>query len=180
NEIMHSLCDLAMSNMRLNAAVRDAWGPPSSGLEPQTKTPPPSSPNKAPKRPHSTPKPHAESCYKGTVKIYTPLKTHMVDQSLQHSLHSIHPLSHPNKSRTVHIPLDPFREHGGFQLKTDTELEELIQTQAQLHHMPTHTAEDNERQCKTAWKLKIKGVPPNDYKKEDQVYAPELGEDTYI
>ncbi|KAL7869519.1 hypothetical protein AOLI_G00135070 [Acnodon oligacanthus] len=245
-------CDLAMSNMRLNAAVRDAWGPPSSGLEPQTRTSPPSSPNKAPKRPHSTPKSHAESCYKGTVKIYTPLRTHMVDQSFQHSLHSIHvrstipsqmlvrpqtrlgihePLSHPkpksrlpqtacgvrkvgaftttaeedvhspqkmfmriivknpgrhvdfdlpNKSRTVHIPLDPFREHGGFQLKTDTELEELIQTQAQLHHMPTHTTEDNERQCKTAWKLKIKGMPPNDYTKEEQVYAPELGKDTYI
>ena len=86
----------------------------------------------------------------------------------------------PSKPRTVHIPLDPFRERGGFQLKTDTELEELIQAQAQLNHMPTYTAEDNERQRKTAWKLKIKGVPPNGYTKEDQVYAPELGEDTYV
>ncbi|XP_036427711.1 CMT1A duplicated region transcript 1 protein [Colossoma macropomum] len=245
-------CDLAMSNMRLNAAVRDAWGPSPTGLEPQTRTSPSPPPPKAPKRPHSTPKPRTESCYKGTVKIYTPLRTHTVDLHLQPSLHSrnvyssippptlvqpqtglgIHePLSHPkpksrqpqtacgvrkvgaftttaeedvqspqkmfmrsivkhpgrhvdfdlpSKPRRAHIPLDPFRERGGFQLKTDTELEELIQAQAQLHHMPTHTAEDNERQRKTAWKLKIKGVPPYDYTKEDQVYAPELGEDTYI
>lgn len=253
-KVQHS-CDLASSNMELNAAVRDAWGPPPSDQahDLQTKpSPPPPPPPEHPKRPQSTLRPSEESCFKGTVKIYTPLRTHRVDLNLQHSLHSrnirssiptptlIQPqtalgfhkppsdlkskarrsqsasglrkvgtltttaeedvqspqkmfmrsiIKHPGhqvnfemprKPRMAHVPPDPYRDHGGFQLKTDTELEEFAQTQAQLHHTRTHTSEDQERRRKTAWKLKIKGLLPNDYTKQDQVYAPELGEDTYI
>ncbi|XP_066518720.1 F-box and WD repeat domain containing protein 10B [Hoplias malabaricus] len=198
-------CDLATTNMMLNVAVRDAWGlPPHDHVEePQTKTSPPL---KAPKRPHSAPKLSTQSCFKGTVTIYTPLTTRVLDMNIQHSLHSgridsptlilpqtglssHEPLPHPKlkssqkmlmrsmikqpgghvdsemprKPKTVHFPLDPFRERGGFQLKTDTELEEFIH--AQLLHTPTHTTAEKEQQRKTAGKLKIKGVPVNNCKR---------------
>uniref|UniRef100_A0A4W4FA76 Uncharacterized protein n=1 Tax=Electrophorus electricus TaxID=8005 RepID=A0A4W4FA76_ELEEL len=71
----------------------------------------------------------------------------------------------PTKTRNT---LDPFRERGGFQLRTDTEVEEL--TQAQLR----------ERRHGTAWKMKIRSVSAHDYTKEEQVYAPELGGHTYV
>ncbi|XP_072523464.1 F-box and WD repeat domain containing protein 10B [Salminus brasiliensis] len=245
---LHS-CDLATSNMNLNAAVRDAWGPPSSDpvKEPSPSPPPP--PSKTHTRPHSAPRVSTQSSFRGTVKIYTPLRTHPVDLNLRHSLHSKdvcssipsptlirpqtgreplsqsepkpkrcqtacgarkvnaftttaennvqnlqrmfmrsavkHPGRHvgfemPDSPRKAHIPLDPFRKHGNFQLKTDSELQELVQSQAELHPTPAHTLQDKEKQRKKAWKLKIKGVPPSDYTKEDQVYAPELGKDTYI
>uniref|UniRef100_A0A3B1JC25 F-box and WD repeat domain containing 10 n=1 Tax=Astyanax mexicanus TaxID=7994 RepID=A0A3B1JC25_ASTMX len=251
-------CDLATSNMNLNAAVRDCWGPPASDpvMEIQTKTPPPPPPPLPPAkthhRPHSAPKPSNQTSFKGTVKIYTTLRTHPLDLKLRHSLHSRevqsnipsptlirpqtvhepklkpkpkpkrpqtvcgtrtvssftttaeedvqnihkvfmrsavkHPGRHvdfemPGNPRKSHIPLDPFRKHTNFQLKTDSELQELLQSQCtELHHTQNHTHTQNhkEKQRRTAWKLKIKGLPPNDYMKQGQVYAPELGEDIYI
>ncbi|XP_022525009.2 F-box and WD repeat domain containing protein 10B isoform X1 [Astyanax mexicanus] len=249
-------CDLATSNMNLNAAVRDCWGPPASDpvMEIQTKTPPPPPPPLPPAkthhRPHSAPKPSNQTSFKGTVKIYTTLRTHPLDLKLRHSLHSRevqsnipsptlirpqtvhkpklkpkpkrpqtvcgartvssftttaeedvqnvhkvfmrsavkHPGRHvdfemPGNPRKSYIPLDPFRKHTNFQLKTDSELQELLQSHCtELHHTQNHTHTQNhkEKQRRTAWKLKIKGLPPNDYMKQGQVYAPELGEDIYI
>ncbi|XP_026771329.3 F-box and WD repeat domain containing protein 10B [Pangasianodon hypophthalmus] len=209
--------DLATSNMELNAAVRDAWGPPPT----RASSPPPAL--KPSKRPHSAPKP---SSFKGMLKIYTPLKTHTLDLNLQHSLHPSIPspaliqtfpksrrpqtacgvrqignstnttntaqgdiqcsgntftrseLKHvghhvdfeiPRKSRQSQNPLDPFRESGGFQLRTDTQLEEYKQAQMQVNTY-TLPKEEKKRQCRTSWKLKIKVAP---------IKALELGEETF-
>ncbi|XP_053541267.1 F-box and WD repeat domain containing protein 10B isoform X2 [Ictalurus punctatus] len=175
--------DLATSNMELNATVQDAWGLPptrAASLPPALK---------ASKRPHSAPK---QSSFKAMFKIYTPLKAHMLDLNLQHSLHSSIPspaliqtvpksrrpqmacsvgkvrnsittittekdiqssgntfmrselkhmgshvyLKSPGKSRQSQNPLDPFRESGGFQLRTDTQLEEYMQAQMQGNTSP--------------------------------------------
>ncbi|XP_076855478.1 F-box and WD repeat domain containing protein 10B [Brachyhypopomus gauderio] len=235
-------CDLASSNMKLNAGVRDAWGPlppdpnkqqQSGGSHPPPPHPlhpSPPLPCKTPKRPHSAPG-LSQSSFKGMVKIYTPLRTHTVNLHLRDSLHSgqirssipspmlVQPRSgrgiyeqpsYPERQQSVsrarrvgalttvgevdvrlarpefrrsagkppgrrvdmetsdikpmkaHNPLDPFREHGGFQLKTDTEVEEFIQAQSDLHRPTTH-AKVTEKQCRTAWKLKIRGVSARGY-----------------
>lgn len=186
--------DPATSNMELNAAVRDAWGPPPN-REP---APPPAS--KASKRPHSARKP---SSFQGMLKIYTPLKPH----TLQHSPHSSVPtLTFPKSRRTKtackvnklttakintaaqedtqspgntlprselkregrHVefelraqsrpsqsPLDPFRESGGFQLRTDTQMEEYKQAQTQAN---SYTFSETCRPYRTSWKPKVAPV----------------------
>ncbi|MCI4384555.1 hypothetical protein PGIGA_G00040030 [Pangasianodon gigas] len=75
----------------------------------------------------------------------------------------------PRKSRQSQNPLDPFRESGGFQLRTDTQLEEYKQAQMQVNTY-TLPKEEKKRQCRTSWKLKIKVAP---------IKALELGEETF-
>lgn len=220
--------DLATSNMELNATVRDAWGPP------PTRSSSPPLVLKASKRPHSAPK---ASSFKGMLKIYTPLKTHMLDLNLQHSLHpsvqspaliqtspksrrpqtacvvhrvgssttntsatfttsttstttqkdiqssqntfmgteSKHTSRHvdfkiPEKPRQSQTSLDPFRESGGFHLRTDTQLEEYKQAQTQVNtYMPPKN--EKKRQCRTSWKPNVKVAP---------VKSPGLDEETSI
>lgn len=202
--------DLATTNMELNAALRDAWGPPPT----RTSSVPPDS--KVSKRSHSAPKP---SSFKGMLKIYTPLKTHMLGLNLQHSLQPNIPSSAliqtsaksgqpqvacvahqdgnfntttttapediqssqntfmriegsqntftghhvdfeiPGKSRQSQNPLD-LRESGGFQLRTDTQLEEYKQAQMQVNTC-TLSKEEKKRQCRTSWKAKVKVAPIN-------------------
>lgn len=57
------------------------------------------------------------------------------------------------QSRHFHNPLDPFRESGGFQLRTDTQLEEYKQTQTQANTLPK---EEKKRQGRTSWTPKVK------------------------
>ncbi|XP_051529787.1 F-box and WD repeat domain containing protein 10B [Myxocyprinus asiaticus] len=52
-------------------------------------------------------------------------------------------------SSTYHNPLDPFREQGTFQLRTDTQLEEFIQEQSRQQQIHTHGRGDHD---KTFWK----------------------------
>lgn len=211
--------DLATSNMELNAAVLDAWGPP------PTRTSSPNPALKASNRPYSAPK---QPSFKGMLKIYTPLKTHTRDLNLQHSLHPSIPspaliqtfpksrrpqtacavcqvsnstttntqediqnsgntfmrskLKHagrhvdfeiPEISRQSQNPLDPYQESGGFQLRTDTQLEEYKQAQAQVQaQVNTYTLsiEEKKKQCRTSWKQKVKVAP---------IKAPELGDETF-
>lgn len=207
--------DLAASNMELNAAVRDAWGPPLT-----RSSSPPLAP-KASKRPHSAPK---HPSFKAMLKIHTPLKHHTQDLDLQHSLHPSSPspsliqtFPEPKQLQTVcevcqvstcttthaqediqscgspfmwsklkhavhhfdfDIPgiskqsqdlLDPFRESGGFQLRTDTQLEEYKQAQMQAN-TSTLSVEEKKKQGRTSWKQKAKVVPSK---------ALELGEETF-
>ncbi|KAG7324841.1 hypothetical protein KOW79_011157 [Hemibagrus wyckioides] len=211
--------DLATSNMKLNAAVRDAWGP-----APTTASSPPPAP-KASKRPQSTPKP---SSFKGMLKIYTPLKSHTLDLNLQHSPHRSIPSSplmqtfpKPRRPQTAcrarqvgcsntttttttsqediqssgntflrtelkHVgsyvgfeipgkyrpqnPLDPFRESGGFQLRTDTQLEEYKQAQMQASTY-TLSKEEKKRQCRTTWKTNAKVTPSKASELEEEPFT---------
>uniref|UniRef100_UPI003AAADEC9 F-box/WD repeat-containing protein 10-like n=1 Tax=Centroberyx gerrardi TaxID=166262 RepID=UPI003AAADEC9 len=79
-------------------------------------------------------------------------------------------------------PMDTFREQVSFRLLTDMQLKEhvrvLSQDSAGRQQRRSKTAED--RQRRMIWRMKIKGLSSSDYTKEDQVYAPELGHDTYI
>ncbi|KAK6301661.1 hypothetical protein J4Q44_G00277140 [Coregonus suidteri] len=90
----------------------------------------------------------------------------------------------PNKTISQYNPLDPFRERGAFRLHTDTQLEEYFRVQNhqmnQLGEGCYRTKEDQDRQRKRVWKMKVKGVPALDFPKQDQVYAPELGHEIYI
>lgn len=202
--------DLATSNMELNATVRDAWGP-----APPTVSFTPLAP-KASKRPQSARKP---SSFKGMLKIYTPLKSHMLDLNLQHSSQRNIPssalmqtlskprrpqttcgissttttttgqeaflssgntfirseLKHvgspvgfeiPGKSRQPQNPLDPFRESVGFQLRTDTQLEEYKQVQIQASTYML-LKEEMQKQCRKT-KAKV-----------DPLKASELADETF-
>ncbi|XP_076154839.1 F-box and WD repeat domain containing protein 10B [Alosa pseudoharengus] len=90
-----------------------------------------------------------------------------------------------------HNPLDPFREHGGFQLRTDTQLEAYVRQETQRARRENARARaeaqrlhpgghDPRRRKMTVWRVRVKGLPHEDFTKEDQVYAPELGPDVYI
>lgn len=72
------------------------------------------------------------------------------------------------KSRLSQNPLDPFRESGGFQLRTDTQLEEYKQSLMQAIICTSPSEERKNR--RTSWKPKVKGAP---------VKNPELGGKTF-
>ncbi|XP_016427660.1 CMT1A duplicated region transcript 1 protein [Sinocyclocheilus rhinocerous] len=55
-----------------------------------------------------------------------------------------------NKSSSYHVPLNPFREHGDFQLRTDTQLEAYIQECTRQQQIHKHGSGDD--QGKTIWK----------------------------
>ncbi|XP_027016258.1 F-box and WD repeat domain containing protein 10B isoform X1 [Tachysurus fulvidraco] len=202
--------DLATSKRELNATVRDAWGPapPTVSFTPQAP--------KASKRPQSARKP---SSFKSMLKIYTPLKSYMLDLNLQHSSQSNIPssaltqtlskprrpqttcgisstttttsqeaflssgntfirseLKHlgspvgfeiPGTSRRPQNPLDPFRESVGFQLRTDTQLEEYKQVQIQASTYML-SKEEKQRQCR---KTKAKVAPLNASEVADETFT---------
>lgn len=54
-----------------------------------------------------------------------------------------------NLSGSYHLPLDPFRDHGAFQLRTDTQLEAFIQECTRQQQSDKHGRGD---QSKPAWK----------------------------
>ncbi|KTG34530.1 hypothetical protein cypCar_00003390 [Cyprinus carpio] len=55
-----------------------------------------------------------------------------------------------NKSSSYHVPLNPFKEHGDFQLRTDTQLEAYIQECTRQQQIHKHSSGDD--QGKTIWK----------------------------
>lgn len=55
-----------------------------------------------------------------------------------------------NKTSSYHVPLNPFREHGDFQLRTDTQLEAYIQECTKQQQIHKHGSGDD--QGKTVWK----------------------------
>ncbi|XP_030630705.1 CMT1A duplicated region transcript 1 protein [Chanos chanos] len=77
-------------------------------------------------------------------------------------------------------PLDPFREHSAFQLRTDTQLEEYIRDLTKCHQQMSECGDNQEKRWETMWKMRLRGVPITEFTRKDQVYAPELGLDTYI
>ncbi|XP_042559311.1 F-box/WD repeat-containing protein 10 [Clupea harengus] len=91
-----------------------------------------------------------------------------------------------------HNPLDPYRQHTGFRLRTDTQLEEYVREQTQMARRENARAQAEEaervrpgahnprRRKTTVWGVRAKGLPCKDFTKEGQVYAPELGPDVYI
>uniref|UniRef100_W5N6G1 F-box and WD repeat domain containing 10 n=1 Tax=Lepisosteus oculatus TaxID=7918 RepID=W5N6G1_LEPOC len=80
-----------------------------------------------------------------------------------------------------HYPVDPFREHSGFRLQTFTQRQQSQQNQARQHEAAlSQEASDRDKQSKRAWLMKVKGLPIGDFLKEGQVFAPELGHDSYI
>ncbi|XP_019901871.2 F-box/WD repeat-containing protein 10 isoform X2 [Esox lucius] len=87
----------------------------------------------------------------------------------------------PNKTIGLHNSPDPFRLFGAFRLLTDTQLQGYIRSQTHQHGEGcSATWEDQEKQRKTTWTVKVKGVSIPDHTEQDQVYAPELGQDSYI
>lgn len=54
-----------------------------------------------------------------------------------------------NMTSSYHVPLDPFRDHGAFQLRTDTQLEAFIQECTRQQQSHKHGRGD---QSKTVWK----------------------------
>ncbi|KAK3529490.1 hypothetical protein QTP70_031730 [Hemibagrus guttatus] len=76
----------------------------------------------------------------------------------------------PGKSRQPHNPLDPFRESGGFQLWTDTQLEEYKQAQMQANTY-TLSKEEKKRQCRTSWKTKAKVAPSKPSELEEETFT---------
>ncbi len=55
-----------------------------------------------------------------------------------------------NKTSSYQVPLNPFREHGDFQLRTDTQLEAYIQECTKQQQIHKHGSGDD--QGKTVWK----------------------------
>lgn len=72
------------------------------------------------------------------------------------------------KSRHFHNPLDPFREGGGFQLRTDTQLEEYKRTQTQTNALPK---EEKKRQGRTSWTPKVKVAPLRVPKQDEDTFT---------
>lgn len=91
---------------------------------------------------------------------------------------------YPSINSFVSLFINSLRERGAFRLHTDTQLEDYFRVQNhQLNQQGEgcyRTREDQDRQRKGVWKMKVKGVPALDFPKQDQVYAPELGHEIYI
>ncbi|KAL2078689.1 hypothetical protein ACEWY4_026374 [Coilia grayii] len=97
-----------------------------------------------------------------------------------------------------HNPLDPYREHGGFQLRTPAQLEEYVRQQMERGRRENARGAERgdrsgsprdpsqqqwrrrQRRRMTVWGRRVRGLPHQDFSQERQVYAPELGPDVYI
>lgn len=171
--------DLARSNMELNARVRDAWGPDSSKEPSFQTTTKKISEIHAPftthsddlnrqsslqlrqtcLTPHSPPKQSQRSLKvirSGTNKIgslnTTSPKDGKAPQCMRRTsmpTHCHEDFEMTNMSSSYHVPLDPFRDRGAFQLRTDTQLEAFIQECTRQQQSHKHGRGD---QSKTVWK----------------------------
>ncbi|KAM4623589.1 F-box/WD repeat-containing protein 10-like [Polymixia lowei] len=73
--------------------------------------------------------------------------------------------------------MDPFREQGGFRLLTETQLREYVRAQRESMQSSEQksTKNNQEKERKLAWIMKVKGLPDGDFTNEGRVYTPESG-----
>ncbi|XP_062382976.1 F-box and WD repeat domain containing protein 10B [Sardina pilchardus] len=157
---------------------------PSTPLDQGDPSSPPRPPHRHPPPPHHTPlrSPPTAPPSSSSRSAKRPSVRHVEFEA---------PPASPVIVAAPHNPLDPFREHADFRLRTDTQLAAYVRqetqrawreyararAEAQRLHPAGH---DPRRRKMTVWRVRVKGLPHEDFTKEDQVYAPELGPDVYI
>ncbi|XP_042305977.1 CMT1A duplicated region transcript 1 protein isoform X2 [Sceloporus undulatus] len=80
----------------------------------------------------------------------------------------------------AHIP-NPYRMNIGFRLLTTQQMKEYEEEKiSEYQANKTKVIANREKEVKSAWLRKIKGLPIDDFIKEGKVAAPELGENVFI
>ncbi|KAH0629569.1 hypothetical protein JD844_011736 [Phrynosoma platyrhinos] len=80
----------------------------------------------------------------------------------------------------AHTP-NPYRMNTGFRLLTTQQMKEYEEAKiSEYQANKTKVIANREKECKSAWLRKIKGLSIDDFTKEGKVAAPELGENVFI
>nr|XP_008102505.2 PREDICTED: CMT1A duplicated region transcript 1 protein isoform X1 [Anolis carolinensis] len=76
---------------------------------------------------------------------------------------------------------NPYRMNTGFRLLTTQQMKEYEEAKlSEYQANKTKVIANREKECRSAWLRKIKGLPIDDFTKENKVAAPELGENVFI
>nr|XP_060620495.1 F-box and WD repeat domain containing protein 10B [Anolis sagrei ordinatus] len=97
-------------------------------------------------------------------------------------------IGHPNAETSsrrgkllyTHTP-NPYRMNTGFRLLTTQQMKEYEEAKlSEYQANKTKVIANREKECRSAWLRKIKGLSIDDYTKGNKVAAPELGENVFI
>ncbi|XP_062979317.1 F-box and WD repeat domain containing protein 10B [Elgaria multicarinata webbii] len=80
----------------------------------------------------------------------------------------------------AHTP-NPYRHNAGFRLLTTQQMKKYDEAKiSEYQAIKTKVIANRKKECKNAWLRKIKGLPIDDFTKENKIAAPELGENVFL